>query len=287
MQSGSPVDERKKARSKPPMVLLLGNVDHEGVTHFLKSAHAQYTKKRLDSKPDNWRLICRIFDLFAVKAVVINLGYVRDAISKEQYEEFLEDRRGSREEIHDEVTRANQTLRHYSLDVIPYRTNAEVTVIATQVLRDALEDLIFRIYVPAGRLWASEIDKLLELFRDYLLSTGRKGIRFNQTRTEHGVSYEFHGDEMPISQDFQDFSRLLELCLTDPTKAEDLLKEKDIEPKQIIQIVARYTKEARRLQVDFKHERERRLLSLRQQLESELADVVSSDAEWNLIDQLV
>jgi len=93
----------------------------------------------------------------------------------------------------------NTFLRTYKLNLVPYRRNADVTVIATEFLEDALEQLLFRIYVPQGRLWANEIDRLLQLFRDYLLKTGRKGIRLDQVRTDSGISYEFHSDEMSPS----------------------------------------------------------------------------------------
>lgn len=108
---------------------------------------------------------------------------------------------------------------------------------------------MFRIYVPSNRLWANEVDKLLQLFRDYLLRTGRKGIRLEQIRTDHGISYEFHGDDVPssssLSEDFQDFSRFLDLCVSNPDEAEALLRQKRIDPKEIGDILTRYSKEAK------------------------------------------
>jgi len=185
----------------------------------------------------------------------------------------------------------NNTLRHHNLNLIPYRTNAEVTVIATQFLRDAVEGLLLRIYVPATRLWANEVDRLLELFRDYLLRTGRKGIRLDQIKTDHGISYEFHGDDAPsassLSEDFQDFSRFLDLCVSNPEEAEAILRQKSIDPKEIASILTRYSKEAKRLQVDLRHERERKLLNIRQRLESELADFLPNNVDWSVIEKLV
>lgn len=42
---------------KESLVLLLGNVDHEGITSALKSGGGQYRKKLLDSRPANWASI--------------------------------------------------------------------------------------------------------------------------------------------------------------------------------------------------------------------------------------
>lgn len=192
----------------------------------------------------------------------------------------------------DKVLRVvNEILRRHRLNVIPYRTNAEVTVAATQVLQEALEGLLFRLYVPANRLWANEVDKLLQLFREYLLKTGRKGVRLDQIRTDHGISYEFRGDDAPsetsLSDDFQDFSRFMDLCVSNPTEAEALLRTKTVDPREIAGILTRYSKEAKRLQVDLKQDRERKLLSIRHRLESDLADVFPEGSNWQIIDQLV
>ena len=85
---------------------------------------------------------------------------------------------------------------------------------ATKFLQDSLSNLIFRVYVPNGRLWANEVDRLLSLFRDYLLSTGRKGVRLDQSKTDYGVTYEFHAAEDGISVslegEFQEFTRVLD-----------------------------------------------------------------------------
>ena len=119
-------------------------------------------------------------------------------------------------------------------------------MIASQLLKDALEGLLFRIYVPSGRLWADEVDRLLQLFRDYLARTGRKGVRLDQVRTDRGILYEFHGDDEPhgssLSEDFEDFSRLLDLCVSNPPEAEAMLRQKIVEPREISGILTRYSK---------------------------------------------
>lgn len=185
----------------------------------------------------------------------------------------------------------NARLRAQGLNLIPYRTNAEVTVAAIRLLDDALCGLLFRVYVPANRLWANEIDKLLELFRDYLIKTGRKGIRLDQVRTGHGTSYEFHGEETSnspsLSEEFQDFSKILDLSVSNPNEAELLLREKTVNPNEISAILTRYSKEAKRLHVDLRHDRERKLLNIRQRLESELAEMLPDDTDWGLINMLV
>jgi hypothetical protein len=304
-------------RSKP-LVLLLGNVDHEGITSQLKAGGEQYKKKILDSTVGNWQSILKYFDEFEIRAVVIKLnGRVYDLLDRPDYlhvGKLLFSRIAKVRHIAfvfqsllsgeptpgyqvfwsvkaDVGARVNHLLREYELNVVPYKRNAELTVLATEFLKDAIEQLLFRVYVPTGRLWANEVDRLLQLFRDYLLQTGRKGVRLEQTRTDRGIAYEFHGDYSPespsLSQDFQDFSHFLDLCVSDPAQAEELLRQKSVSAREVFEILARYSKEAKRLQIDLKHDRERKLLSIRQRLESELADSLPGPQDWGLINRLV
>src|SRR5882762_700086 len=55
-------------------VLLLGNVDHQGITDALKASGEPYRKKILASKPENWQTIIALFDSGNVRASVVKLN---------------------------------------------------------------------------------------------------------------------------------------------------------------------------------------------------------------------
>lgn len=188
----------------------------------------------------------------------------------------------------------NDTLVAAGLNVIPFRFSSEVTVLAAAFLSDAEEGLLFRVYVPSRQMWADQTDKLLQLFRDYLSRVGHKSVRLDQHRTERGVVYElFKSPDAPptesnlsLSTEFAHFSQLLELTVANPSEAEAYLKSRNVDPREIAALLARYGKEARRLQVDLRHERETKLLAIRHRLQSELADALPSDTEWQFIEDL-
>jgi DNA-binding SARP family transcriptional activator len=105
--------------------------------------------------------------------------------------------------------------------------------------------LLFRIYIPSGRLYAPEAEKLISLFRSWLSGVRRHSVQQVDYQTSAGKIYEFfspriHSD-LDLSREFIDFS-------------------------------ARYGKEMRRLSIDLRHEREQRILAIRHTLESELLD---------------
>lgn len=151
--------------------------------------------------------------------------------------------------------------------------------------------LLLRLYIPQKRLWAQEAGKLLQLFRDYIEKVSKFRVRLDQTRTDLGTIYEFHGDgdlvTPGLADEFSEFSNFLDVCIRHPEQAELLLRKHDIDSAEISDIIARFTKEARRLQVDFKQERERKLLAIRHRMESELTDHMPTQDSGKIIDSIV
>ena len=318
--------------SNKPLTLLLGNIDREGVASKLKASERQYKKKILDSNVDNWSSIIEYFDDFTVNEVIVKLSsYTYQLIASEDYKNIAEDLFSKiakvsniifvyeslwsgvvdidEDQYQDEALSfynyrpdppdenslifVNALLERIVLNIIPYRTNAELTVLALTFLDQTEQNLFFRIYIPSGRMWALESDKLLQLFRDYLSKASDVNIRLDQYRTDKGTIFEFHGNaeesqSFNISEEFDNFSRFLDLCVSNPSDAEILLKtSKELDNEAVYEIVARYTKEAKRLVIDLKDERVKKMLGVRHRLESELIEVIPSNFDWKIIDNLI
>ncbi len=78
-------------------------------------------------------------------------------------------------------------LEEHGISLVPYRTNAEFSVLSDSFVADNERDLLFRVYVPAGRLYAAEADKLLSLFRDWLGKVDSQGVRQGGYETPSGL----------------------------------------------------------------------------------------------------
>jgi hypothetical protein len=187
-------------------------------------------------------------------------------------------------------------LEDYGVNVVPYRTNAELAVLAAAFVEDNENNLLFRIYVPTGRIYAAEADKLLSMFRDWLTKVKKLHIREDGYSTGRGQVYEFFGDDdistAALADQFDDFSQFLDLCVSTPDKALDLLARMGVAKETADDLVRRYGKETKRLHLDIRHAREAKLLSLQHRLESELVDVIDGDGPGygdlaTLIDRLV
>jgi hypothetical protein len=138
---------------------------------------------------------------------------------------------------------------------------------------------------------------LLALFRDWLIMTRKHGVRQSGYRTASGEIYEFFTDDtsgqIELRQEFDNFSDFLTLCSTDPSAAAETLVPFGLGRAGNSDLVARFGREVRRLQLDLSHERERRILIIRHNLEEELVEegielrAVPSAQIHALIDQLV
>ena len=300
-----------------PLILLLGSVSHEGVLSKLQASNRQYKSKFLESKVKNWESILKYFDDYVIDAVLIKLTphvitlmasneykYVRVKLFKKigkvsnilfVYEDLL----SGEFETHSWIDQPSEEdrnlifemLSEHGINVLPYKRNSEVTVMAETFLTETEQNLIFRLYVPTGRLWSNESDKLIQLFRDYLAKVASIKVRLDQYRTDKGVIYEIHSEEVELSAgidaEFSEFTQFMDLCVADPSAAENMLKEKSVKQKDLMGILSRYSKEAKRLNVDLKHEREQKILSIKHRLESELVDTIPGATDWSSIDAMV
>ncbi|WP_412078270.1 hypothetical protein ACLF6K_30795 [Streptomyces xanthophaeus] len=204
------------------------------------------------------------------------MGHDEESFERETYMDFV---RRTYLEPPDAETRESvlAMLTRHGISVTPYVTNAEMVTLAGSFIDDHESNLLFRIYVPSGRLYASEADTLLRLFHDWLTQVGRHSIRQDGYSTAAGRVYEFFGGESLVSSEmtrqFSDFSSFLDLCAKDPDAAEGELYSRGVERRSAADIVVRYGKSVRRINTDLRHERESRILSIRHRLESELLDM--------------
>ncbi len=189
------------------------------------------------------------------------------------------------------VNEVIELLKNHEISIIPYRKNVELSLIASSFIDDNESDLIFRIYMPSERMWANEAEKLLQLFREYLHKVSGLNVKQDQYRTKQGVVYEFFGGEGVepnlLPQKFDEFSGFMESCVTNTDAAHALLESKALNKLEVFSLVERYAKEARRLHIDIKQEREIKVLAIRHNLESELTEHVRTPHDWEILTRVV
>jgi hypothetical protein len=183
----------------------------------------------------------------------------------------------------------HQLFEFVGIEPTPYRRNGEADILIDAFVEDQCNNLLFRLYVPSGRMYEDEVSRLLELFHEWLANVKKENVRRDGYRTAAGRVYEFFADPsttgVELKRNIEEFSQFLDLVENAPA-AEAMLKQLGVDSGKASEIVTRYSKEIRRVRLDLKHERERVLLQVRQRLEAELSDEARSVAA-SVLDRLV
>lgn len=162
-------------------------------------------------------------------------------------------------------------------------------------LEDHERHLLFRSYVPSGRLCAREAEALLGLFRDWLGQTGHSAIRQEGYSTNAGQVFEcFSAEGQPVggmARYFQDSSGFLDTYVSQPDAAISRLTVTGVDESVATRINTRFATQARRLRLslDLKQRREERVLGCKHQFENVLLEVdgLQGDVLEPLIDELL
>lgn len=186
---------------------------------------------------------------------------------------------------------ANNLLNKHGIQIASYTKNSELYVLADSFIEDLENNLLFRLYVPKGKLYSNEMSRLLDLFREWLTTVKKEKIRQDGYKTSRGQVFEFFSErdlrKEDVAGEIQEFSRFLDLC-NYPGEATLVLQGIGLEKESAHEIVGRYAKEVRRLRVDIKQEREKRILQIRHQMESEITEgALLSEIHWTAVGDLV
>lgn len=185
-----------------------------------------------------------------------------------------------------------KSLVNDGYNVVPYKKIIDIDTSGSTFVEHVVSGLVLRVYVPNKRLWSQELDRMITLFRDYVSQMSRVPVQLSQSRTGSGVTFSLYAPESGLSPDdiraqFDQFASFLDICNHDPTEARKVLATASITGDEATGIVSRYAKEARRLVLDLKHERETRLLAIRHSLESELSEIQIENAAFSAAARLL
>lgn len=325
-----------------PVVVVLGDFAHEGLTAKIESLGFTVVNRRFRSSPRNWRKIIDLLrELTDQNRLALVFGYLPTPtvlfIAEEEYDEvrlellaelervdttlfvYEDNLEGTVEPLPWEVSdidddelaendlpwsttdlpwgkpdrsewldsnrelieRAMRMVTDWTasgVEVLPFRKRSDVTIRMFEALEDAQAGIFLRLYVPHGRYQSEQFEDFLTLFTRYLREVERLEFSVDVQRTSRGTTYVFKGrgevdtldDLRAATARFDDF---LMLALSDPSAAENLLVAAGSSGTDVGFVVAKYARSFRRLQLETRHEFERRSLQLNQALEAEMLDL--------------
>lgn len=178
------------------------------------------------------------------------------------------------------------------LNVVPYEKIIDINITGQSFIENIIEGLLLKIAIPNDRLWSNEFDKFITLFRDYVSFTSKGELKIIQSRTNTGVLYSIYSTNENINvsnidEIFNNFSAFMDICVSAPDIAKNIIDNLDLAPEHKIKILKKYLKEAQRLSLDLKQERESKILSIKHRLEIDLQEHELSKDMQEYIDNSV
>lgn len=314
--------------------LFIGSIVPDAAVNRVKASGALYRQKRLESSPENWLSVLALLQSDGAIACVTKLtGRNFNAMTSPPYAETTdqllhalgriphlvlvhqhvltgEPDEGAQEgwepvawpgyderyEPPSPETRAQMlaAFKRHGINFVPYETNAELSVLASQFVEENERNLLLRVYVPTGRLFSEEAGRLLGLFREWLVQTTDVSVSQRTYSSGSGQVYELVGDDghtsLVLSDRFDAFQQFIELCEKQPEEARlhlmQILSEADRHRAEAL--VFKYARESKRLRRDLHRARERKVLELKHQLEEELDEDLQDSRELeSVIEALV
>lgn len=177
------------------------------------------------------------------------------------------------------VTNFIQKLNMQGININPYRKLVEIEIAGQKFIESIDQGLLFQLYVPKKRIWSNELDKFIVMFRDFASNITDDDVKVVQSRTDRGITFSIYSASKKVNSDnieelFNEFTKFLDLCVQDPKSAIEVLESTTKIPKESIPpLISKYSKEAKRLMIDLKHERERKLLLIKHELENDISEV--------------
>jgi hypothetical protein len=171
--------------------------------------------------------------------------------------------------------------------IIPYKSQRDISLSTHHFLDEIDKGIILHLYVPNGRYQEDQLANFLRLFESYLQRVENLQVFIETRKTLHGQIYEFKSKTIAMNLTdvevaLSRFDQFMGLCQYDQKRAEAILLKAGMNASEASRLLTKYMKEYQRLQLDYEHERERKMhdfegkvLDLRHRLESEALEVAS------------
>jgi hypothetical protein len=175
----------------------------------------------------------------------------------------------------EQIDRFFLTANKYNINLIPYRKNVSMKYSSQLFIEDAILGNSIKIYIPKGRIWESELKRMLDVFVDYLERVKLINTHIESTNTSMGTVYYIRAKDISqeeFNKELSQFNNLLHDTLIDGNILQSVLLKENKNRKETIELLNRYKREASRIFIDIEHEKERKLLNLKQTYELLLSE---------------
>ncbi len=159
--------------------------------------------------------------------------------------------------------------------VAPFYSRSEVTLRLQEFINDLEQGVFLRLFIDSRRYQAEQVRGLFTVLERYFNEIERLNFTIDLVKSDKGVTYVFKlresGDQpTDLTGMFDRFEYFMKICEDDTRRAEATLASQGFSSEQSSELVSRFAKDYKRLLLDSRHEFERKVLSLKHQMESEI-----------------
>ncbi len=267
--------------NKDEIVVVGKFTEHIMFRYFLNEEYMEVSKRLIDSILRKKHIIFIYSDNYQGYFNFFDDEYVSPGEAKNQKREF-----------DSKLKALIDAFNIQDLNIAVYETLVDLEISSQSFIDNISQGLLLRFYIPNDKFGSAELDKFIILFKDFISTVTSKSINITQNRTKYGITCTLFSETSEIKHDdlykmFDDFTKFMELCLNNPEAAAEILINNNIPKERVSFLITKHIKEAKRILLDLKQDKERRLLSIRQSLESELLEEHLGDELNKKIESLV
>lgn len=200
---------------------------------------------------------------------------------------FAKERIEDYRERQDDFDRFLNSLLSDQVELVTFKDKKEVFLRVETFISNLANDIVFSLYVNSNYFLSGEFDDLINIMTRYLNRVEGFDVRFDKQATKKGTLYHVKTETLPFKPDnlkqaLKRFDEFMDVCVYDPDKAAELLRNRFEDSIELQSVISDLTKRYKRLLLDVKHQREKIMLLMRQDFESELMNI-DIDGGANLI----
>ncbi|MEQ1822047.1 MAG: hypothetical protein ABL949_06040 [Fimbriimonadaceae bacterium] len=177
---------------------------------------------------------------------------------------------GTGPKIREALIELVQYIRSMDLNIRPYQMRYDAVSVIASFIQDP-EDFgdVIRIFIPRSLASRRELERLIELVREYCSQIGLSGITVSRQDTATGAHFTFSGGLASgstlasIEVIFREFGNFLSLCTAEPKDAKTALVTAGVDPTIAGDLVDLVSKEGRRLKLDLAYTKEKGELDIK------------------------
>lgn len=178
----------------------------------------------------------------------------------------------------DQVKKFLEILLDSDIPIVPFINKLDIRIRVQAFVFEITKTIFFSIFVKKEQPLHEEFESFVKLFEKYIKNVEGVSMTIETESFENGISFNFKSSDNSVDFDqfhqaIERFGHFMELCQNDLESAVSIVNKRIKDTSIALNLINDLLKKYRRLLLDVQHQKERILLTARQDLESSLGEI--------------